>query len=139
MNSVLLDSDVLLDFFFDRQPFSDHSARVLVLCESGQIKGYITPVIFSNTYYLLRQVASHRLAVEKLEALISMLEIIPIDKEIIRNALRSGFSDLEDALQNYSAVKSRKIDVILTRNLKDYKKSELIVMTPEQFLRTKIL
>lgn len=137
MNNVLLDSDVLLDFLFDREPFSSHAAQVLALCEAKQITGYITPVIFSNTYYLLRQAASHRLAVEKLTALISILSILSIDKTVIRNALASGFTDLEDALQNYSAENSGLIDTILTRNIKDYKKSELIVMTPEQYLITK--
>ncbi|WP_339792810.1 MAG: type II toxin-antitoxin system VapC family toxin [Imperialibacter sp.] len=135
MNSVLLDSDVLLDFFFDRQPFSEHAAQVLVLCESGQIKGHITPVIFSNTYYLLRQTASHDMTVEKLSTLMSILDVLAIDKDVIKNALASGFSDLEDALQNFSAIKSGIINIILTRNTKDYKKSELLVMTPEQYLR----
>ena len=45
------------------------------------------------------------------------------------------FKDFEDALQNYSAVKNGKISIVLTRNIKDYKKSELAVMTPETYLR----
>ncbi|MCG2714660.1 MAG: PIN domain-containing protein, partial [Candidatus Marinimicrobia bacterium] len=46
--------------------------------------------------------------------------------------------DFEDALQNYAAEKMGDIDVILTRNTKDFKNSELGVMTPENYLKTKI-
>ena len=53
MQKVLIDTDVILDFFFDRKPFSDNAAQILTLCELNQIKGFITSVIISNVYYLL--------------------------------------------------------------------------------------
>lgn len=59
MDKVLLDTDVILDFFFGRQPFADDATQVLGLCETGKIKGFITPVICSNVYYVLRQTAHH--------------------------------------------------------------------------------
>jgi predicted nucleic acid-binding protein len=37
MNHVLIDIDVLLDFFLDREPFSENAAQILSLCESRQI------------------------------------------------------------------------------------------------------
>ncbi len=46
--------------------------------------------------------------------------------------------DFEDALQNYACESYGNIDLILTRNTKDYKKSEISVMTPEQNYRMKI-
>ena len=55
MDSVLFDTDVLLDFFFDRTPSSNDVAKVLNLCEEKQIEGFTTPVIIANTYYLLRK------------------------------------------------------------------------------------
>lgn len=59
MENVLIDTGVILDFFFDRKPYSKDAATILSFCESKKLKGYVTPVIFSNTYYLLRQKA-HR-------------------------------------------------------------------------------
>jgi len=59
MENVLIDRDVILDFFFDRKPFSDDAAVILSLCESKNIRGFITPVICSNLYYLLRRTSSH--------------------------------------------------------------------------------
>lgn len=64
-------------------------------------------------------------SIDKLKQLLLIVDILVIDKEVIEKALNSGFGDFEDALQNYSAVKNGKIDVILTRNIKGYKKSEI--------------
>lgn len=138
MNKVLIDTDVILDFFFDRQPFSEHAAKIFSLCELKIIQGFVTPVIFSNVYYLLRQTAKHDKVIEKLRQLLTITEVLIIDKEILLQALNSKFKDFEDAIQHYTALKSGTIDTILTRNIKDYKNSEIGVLTPEDYLKTKI-
>lgn len=135
MQRALIDTDVILDFFFDRKPFSEHAAQVLALCESRQIIGVITSVIISNVYYLLRQTASHAKVVEKLIQLITITEVLITDKDVILKALHSNFKDFEDALQNYSAELNGQTEVILTRNTKDFKNSTLGVMTPENYLK----
>jgi predicted nucleic acid-binding protein len=139
MKRVLIDTDVILDFFFDRKPFSDDASRVFSLCESGRIIGYVTPVIVSNVYYLLRQTAKHEKVTEKLHQLVSFLEVLIMDKNIIVQALNSGFKDFEDALQNYAAEINGEVEIILTRNVKDYKNSALSVMTPADFLKLRTI
>ncbi len=64
------------------------------------------------------------------------LEVLSMDKDVVMQALNSGFKDFEDALQNYSALAAGNISLILTRNVKNYTKSELGVMTPESFIKT---
>ena len=137
MDKALIDTDVILDFFFDRQPFSEFATKIFSLCESKKIKGFVTPVIYSNVYYLLRQTAKHEKVIDKLNQLLLITEVLPMDKEVVQNALNSGFKDFEDALQNFSAIRYGDIDVILTRNLKDFKKSEIGVLTPETYMKTK--
>lgn len=137
MKRILIDTDVILDFFFDRQPFSKNAAEILSLCESKEIKGFLTPVIVSNVYYILRQTAKHEKVIEKLKLLVSITEILVLDKNVIIHALNSNFKDFEDALQNYSAEFDKEIDLILTRNTKDYKNSMLAVMTPENYMLSK--
>ncbi|MFO7922861.1 MAG: PIN domain-containing protein [Bacteroidales bacterium] len=136
MDNVLVDTDVILDFFFDRKPFSDQASQLFSLCESRKIKGFITPVIYSNTYYLLRQVARHEKVIEKLRKLLTLLDILSMDRETVIQALNSGFKDFEDALQNFAANRAGFIDVIITRNVKDYLKSEIGVLTPENYIKT---
>ena len=135
MKKVLIDTDVILDFFFDRQPFSESAAKVFSLCETQEIKGFLTPVIISYVYYLLRQTAKHEKVIEKLKLVLSITDILVIDKAVILQALNSDFKDFEDALQNYAAEKYTKIDLILTRNLKDFRNSKLAVMTPDNFMK----
>lgn len=138
MVKILIDTDVILDFFFDREPFSENAAKILSLCESKEIKGFVTPVIISNVYYILRQTAKHEKVIEKLKMLVSIAEILVINKDSILQALNSDFKDFEDALQNYSAELYKEIDIIITRNTKDYKNSSLGVMTPDNYLKMRI-
>ena len=135
MNKILIDTDVILDFFFDRKPFSDDATKILMLCEKKVISGFVTPVIISNVYYLLRKTAKHEKVIENLKMLINMIDIATINKETILEALNSEFKDFEDAIQNFSAQYDKEIKVIVTRNIKDFKESSLSVMTPEIYLR----
>jgi len=135
VEKMLLDTDVLLDFFFDREPFSDDIAKVLNLCKEKVIEGYSTPVIIANTYYLLRKTANHETVIDKLNQLLNIIDIVSMDRKVVVKALNSNFKDFEDALQNFSAVENKKIKIILTRNVKDFKNSELAVLTPETFVK----
>lgn len=135
MNKILIDTDVILDFFFDRKPFSDDATKLLMLCEKKIVSGFVTPVIVSNLYYLLRKTAKHEKVIENLKMLINIIDISKIDKATILEALKSEFKDFEDALQNFSAQYDKEIKVIVTRNVKDFKESRLSVMTPETYLR----
>jgi len=138
MNKVLIDTDVILDFIFDRKPFSEHASKIFSLCELKMIQGFVTPVIYSNVYYLLRQTAKHEKVIEKLKLLLTITEVLIIDKEVLVLAMNSKFKDFEDAIQNYAAIKAQTVDTILTRNLKDFRNSEIGVMSPEDYLKTKI-
>lgn len=136
MDRILIDTDVILDFFYDREPFSESAARIFSLCERKKIKGYVTPIIISNTYYLLRQSAKHEKVIEKLGQMLTFLDVLKMDKDIIIQALNSSFKDFEDALQNYAAISSGIIDIIITRNVKDYATSEIGILTPGNYLKS---
>ena len=136
MDKLLIDKDVILDFFFDRQPFSGYAAQVIGLCETGNAMGFVTPVICSNAYYILRQTARHDKVIDSLKQLMTITDVLAMDKDVVMGALNSGFKDFEDSLQNFAAMRFGDIDVILTRNLKDYKKSEIAVLTPEMYIKT---
>lgn len=138
MDKVLIDTDVLLDFFFDRKPFSKYATKVLSLCEEKKLVGFTTPLILSNVYYLLRKTAKHDMIIEKLKQLLTIIGIIEIDKVTVFKALNSGFKDFEDALQNFSAIENGEIKIILTRNIKDFKTSKLAILTPETYLKGNI-
>jgi len=134
LRTVLIDTDILLDFFYDRQPFANSAESILAMCEQGQIRGYTTSVIISNCYYLLRKTAGHKKVVRQLRKLLNILHVLVTDKPSLLQALDSEFSDFEDAIQHYSALSSGEVNVIITRNIKDYKKSDIAVLSPDEFL-----
>ena len=84
----------------------------------------------------MRQTANHDKVVDKLNQLLSITDVLTTDKKTILRALNSPFKDFEDAIQSFSAEVIGDIDVIVTRNTKDFKNSALGVMTPEDYLKT---
>lgn len=136
MKKLLVDTDVTLDFLLDRKPFSDSAHLLFQGIELGAFKAYTTPVMLSNLYFILRQLASHEMVISKLKALVQLLDILPIDKQCSVAALHSDFRDFEDALQYETARKSNEIEIIVTRNSKDYRKSKISVMSPELLIKT---
>jgi predicted nucleic acid-binding protein len=71
---------------------------------------------------------------EILRKLKVLVNVISLDSKVLDLALNSDFKDFEDAIQYYAAMES-DIDIIITRNLKDFKKSDIPVMTGLQFIR----
>ena len=133
MNSILIDTDVILDFFFDRKPFSDDASAILSLCENKKIKGFITPVMISNIYYILRKLAKHEKVIENLKNLINIVDVAIISRESILEALNSDFKDFEDAIQFYTALES-SLEAIITRNKKDFKNNLIPVFSAKEYL-----
>jgi len=136
MTDIFIDTDVIIDFITDRQPFSREAARVFSYIDHKKVKGYTSALSFSNLYYVLSKYASHKKVIALLNELSELVSILKVDDDIIKASLSSDFKDFEDAIQYYTALENKVINVIITRNVKDYKKSSLPIMTPETFLRT---
>jgi len=136
INNVLIDSDIILDYFLDRQPFSENSSKILALCDTGRLNGFVTGIAIANIYFVLRKEHKSKTILQGIKVLLAFLDVIKVDKGIILKAIDSEFSDFEDALQNFSADSNSSINAIITRNIKDYKKSNLSILTPSMFLKT---
>jgi hypothetical protein len=63
-----------------------------------------------------------------------MLTITPINAVIVNKALQSSFSDFEDALQYFSAITVSSDIIIVTRDINDFLKSDVQVMTSDDFV-----
>ena len=136
MTDLFIDTDVIIDFLIDRKPYSREAAIIFTLIEQKKLKGYASSLTFSNLYYVLRKFESHTKVISKLDSITTILTILKVDEHIIKKALASGFPDFEDSIQYFSAIENRKIDVIITRNIKDYKKSQISILTPGDYLKT---
>lgn len=134
--NVFLDTDVIVDYITDRKPFSDETEKVFALIENKKIKGHCSSLCFINLYYLLRRQMGKAKALALLKDLSGLLNILRVDEGSVLLALDSDFNDFEDAIQYYTTSDYKSIDLIITRNTKDYKHSELPVMTPDNLLKT---
>jgi len=132
--SVFVDTDVIIDFLIDREPFAQRSAEVFALAESEKISVYVSSLCFGNIFYITRKIVGFSKAMDLLQKLESLAEILPVGKITIRQALSARFTDFEDGIQNFTAIQESKIKTIITRNIKDFKKSELVIQTPEEFV-----
>ena len=127
---ILVDCDVLLDVMAGRQNFLADSARILDACEAGEIQGAVAWHTLANAYYLADD---GKAALEFFEDLLSFVEVAGGGTELALEAVRSGFPDFEDALQSVCA-RQFKADLIVTRNVKDYKLSAIKAVSPSDFI-----
>jgi len=135
MKDLFIDTDVIIDFLIDKKPFSREAAIIFTLIEQKKLKGHVSSLTFSNLYYVLRKFNTHKKVISNLDSLSKLIDILKVDDQIIRKAIGSLFLDFEDSIQYFSAFESKKAEVIITRNIKDYKNSDLPVMTPGDFLK----
>ena len=129
MKHIFMDTNVVIDFLANRQPFSLEAAKLFNMSVEGKIKIYISAVSYNNIYYVLRQSLSNNATIKLLENLADMTEITDLTDKVIRLSLKTDFKDYEDAIQYQSALSIPNIDFIVTRNTKDFKKAALPVLT----------
>lgn len=132
---IFIDTDVIIDFLIDRKPFSDNANEIFIKGEKRELKLYASSLCFNNIFYITRRLIGEKEARNLLFQLEKITEVLPVDKSIIRTSLKSKFKDFEDGVQNYCAKKAG-IKIIVTRDKKDYRESDLSIYSPEEFLKS---
>lgn len=132
MTYFFLDTNVIIDFIADRKPFSKAAAKLFDFSEKGKIKIFISSLSYNNIYYVVKKATSHKEMITILRELESMTETVDVTKSIIKSSLSSDFKDFEDAIQYYTAISNKKMTAIVTRDTKDYKNSDLAILSPEE-------
>ena len=133
--SVLVDINVILDVLQKREPFYKTSAELLAVLERGHVQGFVTAHTITTLFYLLQKGKNSSAARADITSLLQFLKIAPLDQETIEQALNLDFRDFEDAIQMISVL-TRKVDFLITSNVKDYKSALLPVLQPVDFLET---
>lgn len=133
-SKLFIDSDVVIDFFADREPHANPASELFDLNEKGKISLYLSAVSINNIYYIVRRSLGHEKTLEVVKELTNMTEVIGTTKKEIIQALNNDFKDFEDSIQYSSALTIEGLETIITRNVKDYKNSKITVMTPSDFL-----
>ena len=134
MIKVLLDTNIILDLLAKREPFYNGAARIFTLADKSKLMLFTTSLSIANTYYILSNLKSASDAREILRNFRVLVSIIEVDEKITDLSLNDhSFRDFEDAIQYYSALEN-KIGFIITRDSKEFKKTQIPVMTADEFL-----
>ena len=132
---VFLDTNIVIDLLAKREPFYNHADQIFSLADKMKIQLYVSALTFANTNYILLKERKPEEAKSILRRLKLIVNIISLDEKIIGLSLNdTDFRDYEDAIQYYSAIENG-IETIITRNLKDFQKSKIPVLTAEQYLQ----
>ncbi len=134
MKKVFLDTDVLIDFLTKRVPFEVEAMKLMEYGNRKKLRIYISSLCLSNIYYLVSRVENKTKSREKIKGLLKLTEVLAIDKKIVEKAAYSEFKDFEDGIQNYCA-EENGIKIVITRNVKDFNKSNLSIQTPKEFIQ----
>lgn len=131
---LLIDTNIILDFLLQREPFFQNADLLFQAIDSGQIVGYVTATTLTDIYYVARRhtgrIEQARQAI--LETLTAMA-ICPVDRAVLESAFASGLADFEDAVQIACAV-TQQLDAITTRD-HNFSSSSISVLTVEEVLQ----
>jgi predicted nucleic acid-binding protein len=131
---VLFDTNIILDIALMRTPFCEDAIKIFKHINTGILYGYLSATTVTDIFFFLRKEHGKENALNFLRELVRVIDVISIDRKIIHNALKTNWNDFEDAVQAQAALEN-DIDVIITRNTKDYKLiRDVKVLSPSNFL-----
>ena len=133
-NQIFLDTNILVDIVANRKPFSKDAIEIFDYCQRKKIKMYSTSISIANLHYIAKKMVDEKELRSIINDLLDTISIIAITETILRKSLKSSHKDFEDAIQITSAQSIHNMDCIVTRDLKDFKSSEIKVFTPDEFL-----
>jgi len=135
MKKIFVDTNIIVDLIADRRPFSKFAIEIFSKAESKKIKLFTSSHSIATTHYLLKKYVAEKELREILYNLLDYINVIPVDTDTIKKSLKSKHKDFEDAIQMICAYSIEKIDCIVTRNIKDFRDSELLVLPPDELVK----
>jgi len=134
MTRLLIDTNIVIDLLSKRDKFYDEAADLFSRADKKELELTISSLTFANTNYILSKLKSAKEAREILRKFKVLVELLSLNNKITELALSDDdFPDFEDGLQYYSAIENQ-VDIIITRNKKDFKNSKIPVLTAKEFL-----
>lgn len=131
--SILIDLNVILDVFLERPGF-EASRDILDLQRAPNYELFISAHIITTFTYILESAKVPRVEIVRhVVWLLESFSVVPTTTAILRAAAHSQIKDFEDAAVEQAALFCQA-SAIITRNVKDFKKSAVTVIKPETYL-----
>lgn len=133
MKKVFVDTNIIVDLIADRKPFSKYAIEIFSAAEAKKLKLYTSSHSIATTHYLLKKYTEEKELRALLYNLLDFITVIPVDHDVLKKGFRSQHKDFEDAIHIVCASTVENIDCIITRNIKDFKHSEIPAVPPDEF------
>lgn len=133
MKKLLIDTNIIIDLLAKRKDFYQETQQLFTLADEKKISLYASSLTFANIHYVISKELSDDETRKVLMKLKLIVKILPLDEKTIELALSSDFKVFEDGVQYYTALEN-KLDIIITRNKKDFKTSKLPILTAKEYL-----
>ena len=130
---ILLDTDVLIDVALNRHPYSGPASQLLDRIERGDESACIAWHTVSNFHYLVAPSRGRLSTLDFISELTGFVSVATTGTEGIRYAAGLPMPDFEDAMQ-VAAARACGARHIVTSNVKDYARSPVPAVTPQQAL-----
>jgi predicted nucleic acid-binding protein len=135
MKKIFIDTNIIIDLLADRKPHSKFAIALFVSAEQKQITLFTSPISIANAHYILKKYIPENKLRALILGILDYVNIVTISEDTIKKGLRSVHKDFEDALQIVCAGSIGKLDCIVTRDRKDFQKSEIPVYSPDQVVQ----
>jgi predicted nucleic acid-binding protein len=135
---ILIDTNVVLDFLQNREPFAENAARLFQRIDTGEIEGFIAATTTTNIYYIVRKAAGKAVAQDAIAQILSDLTICTVDLQVLEQALALSFTDSEDAVQ-YACATIHKVDAIVTCDAPDLQMQRFLLCCRRHSIRLAVL
>lgn len=130
---LFVDSDIILDLVLQREDHFEFARNLFVQYQQGKCALFTSSIVLANMHFIIRKLHDLKFANSSVLFVNKHFKIIDANNDDIENSIQSKFSDFEDGVQYFSALRSKKVDALVTRNVKDYKHALLPVFTPKQW------
>ena len=131
---LLIDTNVILDYLLSREGFREQAKEVFDLVKYKKDFEFVSSSAVTDIFYHLNKALHNSFeAQDQISDLIGVLSVLNVTQQDIRAALKLRWKDFEDAIQ-YAVALSNGVDAIITRNTKDFERTDIPVLTPGEFL-----
>ena len=130
---ILLDTNIVLDILLAREPFVDEAREIFLLIENHQVEGFICATTMTTIHYLISRQKNKASADEIVLNLLNLFEVALVDKQILQDASLNNGVDYEDSVI-YTSAQYAQIDMIITRDKRGFKQSEISILNPKEYL-----
>lgn len=132
---ALFDTCVILDYLMDRKPFSSDAIELVNYVANNRIEGFITVKSMMDIHYVVKKTLNNEAKTrEILKKLSIIFEVIDSSTYCCLKAINSKLNDFEDAMMSLTG-ESFGVDYLVTRNIKDFKKSNLHTILPKDLIK----